>query len=124
MKKMAKYMWKIVVVVALCISMLVPNATAIYATETEGVIYDSKEELFSAIRKALLPREKVDMEFCMTDRLRDELCYYDEMYRQYFLKSQIVSDELVDNGDGIIYDFNGDQMGIPANEGEIGRAHV
>lgn len=100
MRKRAKHMCKIVIAAALCISMLVPNATAIYATETDQVVYDSKEELFSAIRKALLPREKVDMEFAMTDRLRDELCYYDELYRQYFLRTQIVSDELVDNGDG------------------------
>ncbi|MBQ2901654.1 MAG: transglutaminase domain-containing protein [Agathobacter sp.] len=66
----------------------------------------------------LMPREKVDIKFAMTDRLRDELCYYDELYHQYFLKGRIVSEELVDSGDGIIFDFNEDQMGIPAKEGD------
>ena len=121
MKKRLQKCWQMILVLVLCVTMLVPSASAFYATENvepKTTVYDSKEELFSAMRKALLPREKVDVEFAVTDRLRDELCYYDELYHQYFLKGQIVSDELVDNGDGIVFDFYGNQMGIPAKEGD------
>ena len=88
-------------------AMLVPSAFYFQADE---VVYDSKEEFFSAMRKAILPREKVSVEFEITDRLRDEICYYDELYHQYFLKAS--------NYGRVIFDFNGDQLGIPANEGD------
>lgn len=98
---------KVVLALALCIGMLMSSMTSFMATET---VYDSKSELFSAMRKALLKREKIQTEFYMTDRLRDELCYYDELFHQYFVKDS--------NFGLLIFDFNGDQMGIPANEGD------
>lgn len=113
MKKRLQKCWQMILALVLCLTMLVPSASAFYATESvepKATVYDSKDELFSAMRKALLPREKVDTEFEITERLRDEICYFDEVYNQYFLKDS--------NYGRIIFDFNGDQMGIPANEGD------
>ena len=56
--------WKMLLACLLCIAMLMPSATVFEATENE-VTYYSKEELFSVMRKALLPREKVDIKFAI-----------------------------------------------------------
>lgn len=86
-------------------------ATAVTAEGTvraaaSETVYSSADELFSAMRKVFKEHLCGEYDFAITEALRDEVCYYDDIYKQYRINSRI------------IYDFYGDQSSVPASEGD------